>query len=559
MMGGDAGKVGGQRLQKRDWPAIMSSLVGRLPLRSFTVAVLLTVAPFSAFLYGTREYVGVGDIWRYPAAAAGVVIALGICTSVLLGKSWGARGSVVLGWLVFALFWYRDVSSFADRRLSFVGIPAELAWVLVLIVGASVAYRLTSRPRLMKAGFLFSLTMAVLPLIQYGVATVSSGTQPGTKLDTANIDQWESKPDIYYLVLDGLGRADVLNEIYGIDISGFTDTLREERFVVADRALSPHPMTWLSVPAVLDQEYQAYPGPRGRPATHSQTNRIMSGDSQTHQELVGQGYRFVIATEGGGPFCDLDLSPIQELATCLVKGDSLSAAVRERLAWMTPLYGLSNRGLLPQVVTRWLAAEDLRWTDRKRPSGTFMVDDVLRTVNSVKEKHSLVPVFVLAHMMYPHPPYTLDSDCGPSSHETFRPSVDAWDDLTGMRMGIDCTQKQILSLIDSIGRDAVIVLQSDHGPGHGSLLGATTIGDIPTEDLWIRASAFSAVRLPDRCRGQVSDTYAGVNTFRVVFSCISGIPRALKQQSSFWAWYDDRAVVDLTDRLRRYENSIQVG
>ena len=558
-MGGDAGKVGGQRLQKRDWPAIVSSLVGRLPLRSFTVAVLLTVAPFSAFLYGTREYVGVGDIWRYPAAAAGVVIALGICTSVLLGKSWGARGSVVLGWLVFALFWYRDVSSFADRRLSFVGIPAELAWVLVLIVGAAVAYRLTSRPRLMKAGFLFSLTMAVLPLIQYGVATVSSGTQPGTKLDTANIDQWESKPDIYYLVLDGLGRADVLNEIYGIDISGFTDTLREERFVVADRALSPHPMTWLSVPAVLDQEYQAYPGPRGRPATHSQTNRIMSGDSQTHQELVGQGYRFVIATEGGGPFCDLDLSPIQELATCLVKGDSLSAAVRERLAWMTPLYGLSNRGLLPQVVTRWLAAEDLRWTDRKRPSGTFMVDDVLRTVNSVKEKHSLVPVFVLAHMMYPHPPYTLDSDCGPSSHETFRPSVDAWDDLTGMRMGIDCTQKQILSLIDSIGRDAVIVLQSDHGPGHGSLLGATTIGDIPTEDLWIRASAFSAVRLPDRCRGQVSDTYAGVNTFRVVFSCISGIPRALKQQSSFWAWYDDRAVVDLTDRLRRYENSIQVG
>jgi hypothetical protein len=193
------------------------------------------------------------------------------------------------------------------------------------------------------------------------------------------------------------------------------------------------------------------------------------------------------------------------------------------------------------------------------PGGTFMVDDILRTVDSVKEKHALVPVFVLAHMMYPHPPYTLDSDCGPSSHETFRPSVDAWDDIMGMRMGIDCTQQQILSLIDSIGRDAVIVIQSDHGPGHGSLIGATTIGDIPVEDLWIRASVFSAVRLPDRCRSQVSDTYAGVNTFRVVFSCISGIPRALKPQSSLWAWYDDRAVVDVTDRLRRYEDFVQSG
>ena len=84
MMSGDVGKVGGQRLQKRDWPAFVNSLVGRLPIRSFTVAALLTVAPFSAFLYGTREYVGIGDIWRYPVAATGVVVALGICASVVL-------------------------------------------------------------------------------------------------------------------------------------------------------------------------------------------------------------------------------------------------------------------------------------------------------------------------------------------------------------------------------------------------------------------------------------------------------------------------------------------
>ncbi|SVC31436.1 uncharacterized protein METZ01_LOCUS284290, partial [marine metagenome] len=195
MMSGDVGKVGGQRLQKRDWPAIVNSLVGRLPIRSFTVAALLTVAPFSAFLYGTREYVDIGDIWRYPAVATGVVVALGICTSVVLGRSWGARISVVLGWLIFALFWYRDIGSFADQHLSFSGIPDELIWVLVLIVGAVVAYRLTSRPRLLKAGLLFSLTMAVLPLVQYGVATVGNETGSGAKFDTANVDQWESRPD----------------------------------------------------------------------------------------------------------------------------------------------------------------------------------------------------------------------------------------------------------------------------------------------------------------------------------------------------------------------------
>ena len=561
MTGRGVEKVAGQGLQKHDRSRIVSSLVGRLPLRSLTVAALLTVAPFSAFLYGTREYVDIGDIWRYPAVATGVVVALGICTSVVLGRSWGARGSVVLGWLIFALFWYRDICSLNERYLSFAGLPDELVWTVVLVGGSVIAYRITRKPRLLKAVLLFSLTMALLPFIQYGVATAGKGTEPGSNFAITNVDQWESKPDIYYLILDGLGRADVLEEIYEIDVSGFIETLGRDGFIVADRALSPHPMTWLSIPAVFDQEYQAFPGPRGRPATHSQTNRIMAGDSQTHEELAGQGYRFVIATESRGQLCNLDLSPIQELATCLVKGDSLSAAIRERLGWLTPLYGLANRGLLPGVVSRWLAAEDLRWTDGKNQDGTFMADDVLRAVDSVKKEHALVPVFVVAHMMYAHPPYTLDSNCGPSSHETFSPSIDAWDDLVGLQMGIDCTRQQVLRLIDSVGGDAVIVLQSDHGPGYGSLLvgGGTTVEETPIEDLWVRASAFSAVRLPDRCRSQVSDTYAGVNTFRVVFSCISGIPRALKPQSSFWAWYDNRAVVDVTDRLRQYGDSVRSG
>ena len=58
MTGRGVEKVAGQGLQKHDRSKIVSSLVGRLPLRSLTVAALLTVAPFSAFLYGTREYVG---------------------------------------------------------------------------------------------------------------------------------------------------------------------------------------------------------------------------------------------------------------------------------------------------------------------------------------------------------------------------------------------------------------------------------------------------------------------------------------------------------------------
>lgn len=525
----------------------------RPPLGALLAAASLTTAPFSAFLYGTREYVGVGDIWLYPVVAVCAVVATGVGVSAIFGRSAGTRTGLGLGWVVFALFWYRDVGAVMDRQLAFTAIPGELAWVLVLIAGIIAIHLFAGVSTFLRAGLLFSLTMAGLPLIQYGFVSLTAETGSTERFDAVSAEAWQSRPDIYYLILDGLGRADVLEEIYEIDLTEFIDGLGHEGFVVADRALSAHPMTWLSVPAVLDQEYQAYPGSRGRPATHFRTNRIMSGDSRTHDELAGQGYRFVTATEGSGPFCDLELSPIRDLAKCLVQGNSMNAAIRVQLAWMTPFYGLANRGLLPAGVIGWLEAEDLRWTDEKRQGGTFLVGDVLGAVRSVRREHGQVPIFVLAHMMYPHPPYSLDSECRPSSHAGFRASVDAWDDLVGLRMGVDCTRKQILQLIDSISQDAIIVLQSDHGPGRGELLKSDSVVEIPIEDLWTRSSVFSAVRLPEKCRDQVSDSYAGVNTFIVVFNCLAGTQRRLEPQYSYWAWYADRNVVDVTSRLRQYE------
>ena len=534
----------------------MSNLARRIPFGELVIATCLVVAPFSAFLYGNREFVSIADVWWYPVMAVGIVVVLGVCVAVISGRSWGSRASLISGWGVFALFWYRDIGSVVDDYLAFTGIAAELAWVLVLVVGTVAILRLARMSRFLTAGLLFSLTFAVLPLAQYWFVTQSSDSGPKAGFATTSDEEWPFKPDIYYLILDGLARVDVFDKIYGFDFSDFNETLSKDGFVVADRALSAHPMTWLSIPAVLDQGYQAYPGPRGRPSTHFLTNRIMGGDNLTHEELAAQGYRFVTATEGGGPFCDLSLSPIRELTTCLVQGNSIDAAIRLQLAEMTPLHGLANRGLLPGIFRRWLAAEDLRWTGEGAAGRIFLVDDLLKVVATVKQENGPVPVFVLAHMLHPHPPFTLDSECGPSSHPGFTPSVAAWDDLVGLRMGAECTQKQILELVDKVDRDSVIILQSDHGPARGVLISGDYVESIPVEDLWTRASVYSAVRLPERCRDRVSDTYAGVNTFRVVFGCLSDRTRMLEPVQSFWAWYEGREVSDVTDQLRAFEDTL---
>ena len=56
MTGRGVEKVAAQGPQDHNQSRIVISLAGRLPLRSLAVAALLTLAPFSAFLYGTREY-----------------------------------------------------------------------------------------------------------------------------------------------------------------------------------------------------------------------------------------------------------------------------------------------------------------------------------------------------------------------------------------------------------------------------------------------------------------------------------------------------------------------
>lgn len=537
----------------------MRALAKRLPLRHLITAASLAVAPFSAFLYSNREYVGIGDLWLYPVVIVGAIGTLGVSVAFLAGRTWTSRLVLLLGWGVFALFLYRDIARVVDRHLAFTGVSSELGWLVVVGVGAFVLFRLADRRRVLLAGLLFGVSLAVLPLLQYGFAKTFFEAKSVDRSAATSSEAWPLRPDIYYLVLDGLARADVLDEVYEVDVAEFNEALKREGFVVADRALGAHPLTWLSVPAVLEQEYQAQPGRRGRPDTHSRSNGIMSGNSRTHEELTEQGYRFVTAAEDKAPFCELNLSPIRERTTCLVQGNSMDAAIRVRLVEMTPLLGLANRGMFPGFINRWLTAEDLRPIGDSKSGRTFLVDDLLDVVHSVKTNHAGVPIFVLAHVMYPHPPFTLDSECGPSSHPGFRPSFDSWDDLVGLKMGVSCTQKQIVELIERVESDAVIVLQSDHGPGRGLLRTGTEVDieEVPIEDLWVRASVFSAVRVPAKCRNLVSDTYAGVNTFRVIFGCLSGKVRPLEKVSSFWAWYgDDRTVVDLTDRLRSYENSV---
>jgi hypothetical protein len=64
-------------------------------------------------------------------------------------------------------------------------------------------------------------------------------------------------PDVYYIVLDGYGRADVLSSIFNYDNSEFIEFLKEKGFYVGERSHSNYIETYLSLTSSLNLVHSA--------------------------------------------------------------------------------------------------------------------------------------------------------------------------------------------------------------------------------------------------------------------------------------------------------------
>ena len=183
-------------------------MIRRLPLAGILTAVSLATAPLAGFLYRNRGLITVADLWCYVVVCAGVLIAVVVGLSLAFGKPTGSLWSLLLGWSVFALFWYRDVELFTDNFFLTKALPARgpIIWALATLSVLILIYRLRYKSWFLSAGMWFAVTVALVPLGQYTVfaATTESRGVESFESTTGTENMMESRPDIYFLLLDGL-------------------------------------------------------------------------------------------------------------------------------------------------------------------------------------------------------------------------------------------------------------------------------------------------------------------------------------------------------------------
>jgi hypothetical protein len=347
----------------------------------------------------------------------------------------------------------------------------------------------------------------------------------------------ETLPDIYYIILDGYARADVLQELYQHDNADFVEDLSGRGFFVASESRSNYSWTFLSLASSLNMTYLddlasqvGFESQNRRPAVN------MIWHSEVAQFLKDLGYT-TVAFETGFWFTEITHADVYHAASW--RPDFF----QRELIGMTPL----------PFLARQFGAQDQHGAHRERILYAF---DQLPSSSRLDR-----PVFVFAHILAPHPPFVFGrqgEEIGSESRFTL------WDGERIIGEGALTREEYVARYTDQLlfinskvseavdailsgsSRPTIIILQADHGPR----LIPEWEGAQSTS-LRERFSILNAYYLPNGDGAELYDSISPVNTFRVILNHYFGAElELLEDESSFSTSDRPYAFVDVTDELR---------
>ena len=338
-----------------------------------------------------------------------------------------------------------------------------------------------------------------------------------------------SFPNVYYIILDGFARSDVLRDVYGMENPGFEEFLRERGFFVASNAVSNYFRTNYSLTSSLNMSFIEPPlVPEDRPRMLFSYLRHRLQNNAVRLIFERAGYRTVSFETGYRSTEWRDNSEYHPLTSW----NRVSATAESYLQ-------------IP--VLREMVSARLHSLHRERSERLFG--------ELVPVPESPGPRFVFVHVLAPHPPFVYQKDGSLYlSHKVF--TLGDGDDYGGAADYIErytaqvsYISKRMTEILDVILRSdpgAFILVQADHGPGF-----QFNREDIEATNLKERFSILSAYYFPDRDYSDLYPSISPVNSFRVVMNKLAGARIPLLADRSFFAEAGDPlSFIEVTSSLR---------
>jgi len=470
------------------------------------------------------------------------VVALTVILVLILRNV--VKGALMATILVFLFFTFGHVvAALPDFRILFGETEIGRSGLVFLIWCLIIYYSFKSIRKSDKDFLKLTRVLNFIGLVLVAVQIIHGGYVLLTRVNAAdNVEKNtiaqqsalpEKRPDVYFLILDGYGRSDVLKEIFGYDNSEFISFLEDRGFVVMDKGHSNYCQTLLSLSATLNMNYVKKLGDFDRNLKDRLPLNEKLWDNEVFRFFKDQGYKTVSFSSGSSAteFEDVDfyISPswtINEFRNILMTTTPL------------PLFLYDEKSQYAH--------------HRKRLS---YILDKLPDIYEVTS-----PRFVFAHILCPHPPFVfgpngekVQSDrsfyAGDGSHFMDQGgTVEEY--LVGYKGQIAYVTKRIRKTIENIldragDNQPIIVLQADHGPGSGlSWLG------MDKTNIRERLSILNAVYLPGGDTSIFYDWLTPVNTFRIILNQYFNTDYELLADRSFYTtWAHPFNFLEVTRKL----------
>ena len=443
------------------------------------------------------------------------------------------------------------VPSWAHLLLVFIGVSISVVFAHPLLWG-----KYLTQPFLRMASpymNMIALVSLLVPLYQISRVIfkgIDDARTPWSEIIRAEMPPQslsaENPPDVYYIILDGYTRADVLKDVFRYDNSPFLNELSKRGFYVAEQSRSNYIRTAVSIPSSLNMNYLNFTEEQaGWDSTNYLPLYDLFQNNQTRLLLEEMG--FITATVASDyaftDWQDADIYrypnavKVSEFERVYMSITALGAFYDTELPFTDQLRSILP---LPSYGTR-----------RERIEYAFEQLSGLPLV----EEHK----FVFVHIIAPHPPFVFNAEGDPvTTNRPYAPG-DAEDfagDVSEYQSQyieqLQYVNQKVIKTIDSILTSSktppVIIIQGDHGSG--SLLSPTSLED---SCLFERTSILNAYYMPGGKTELLYPSITPVNSFRVVFDTYFGANYPLLPDKTYYSPHvNPYNFIEITDQI---ENS----
>jgi hypothetical protein len=478
---------------------------------------LLGILPILDSYASVQFRISFSDLVAPILVVVAIVTLIYVLSRRLLPNSEAALAMAAVGALI--LFQPKLIRQITDL-LPLIGGKVALALVITALVALTVLIIKKIDTKQLAMLNTAAAVLAVGAVAYYGLVLAAGSTSyarvtAARFVDIGAISQAidaPARPNIYQILLDGYGRADVLRQLYDFDNTPFLDSLRQEEFAVAEQSVANYSQTMLSLSSMLNWNYlEALNDPDVN--TEDVNDLIQLQRYNRSVELLRElGYTWAwLPAEFWGTHLE-------------------GAADR---TYRYPRLRPHHRHVIDQSLLGLFVS--FRYTDLDHLNITeYALENLLTPAREIDG-----PVFTLAHLISPHPPFIYDQH-GPtvSGVDT---SIDDGFRLANYRADyigqLQYLNQRILEKVEQIRAEdpeAVIILHSDHGP-------ASTLdwqNEEPSDEtLFERMPNLLAIYMPETYRQDFVfyDAISPVNVFRSVFNAVFGTDFELLEDEAYFS------------------------